>query len=254
MKNTLYAAVLALLPAAALAAESPDTHSLSGNLTLTSTYLYRGIDQTNGKPALQGGFDYAHASGFYAGAWGSTISWLADQGPGISAPLELDIYGGYRQNFADDDWYYDVGVLSYRYPGSYPAGFTKPDTTEIHAQIGWKSISFKYSSVVSSHIFGATTPTGGKTRGSGYADLALDHDLGSGWGINAHLGHQSVKDVGDASYTDYRLGVSKDLGFGSLGVYVSGSNAKGKAGQPYHNAYNRDLGADRVVVSFTKTL
>lgn len=246
------ACMLALaFPAAGFAA---DAHTFTGNVTLTSAYLYRGIAQTNGQAALQGGFDYAHASGVYAGAWGSTISWLADQGPGISAPLELDIYGGYRQSLGGGDWHYDVGVLNYIYPGSYPAGFTRPDTTEIHGLIGWKSISFKYSSVVSSHIFGFTTPTGGKTRGSGYADLALDHDLGNGWGINAHLGHQTIKDFSEASYTDYRIGLSKDLGFGSIGLSVSGSNAKGKAGQPYRNAFNRDLGKDQVVVSFTKTL
>ncbi|MEK7737008.1 MAG: TorF family putative porin [Pseudomonadota bacterium] len=76
-------------PAAAPAAPSP----FVGNFTLASEYLYRGIAQTRGKPAIQGGFDYAHPSGFYVGTWGSNISWLTDAGAS-GASLELDIYGG----------------------------------------------------------------------------------------------------------------------------------------------------------------
>lgn len=50
----------------------------SANVTLTSDYAYRGISQTDERPAIQGGFDFKHDSGFYAGTWaqvfhGSTI-------------------------------------------------------------------------------------------------------------------------------------------------------------------------------------
>ena len=241
--------------AADAAPVAPSTpNAFTGNVTLASEYLYRGIAQTNGKAALQGGFDYAHTSGAYVGVWGSSISWLGDIGPGISAPLELDVYGGYKSSFAGGDWSYDVGVLTYNYPGTYPSGFTKADTTEIYGAIGWKFVSIKYSSVVSNHIFGFATPTGGKTRGSAYTDLTLNHDFGNGWGVSAHAGHQTIKDFGDASYTDYRLGVTKDLGFGSVGLSLASTNAKGGAGQPYRNTFNRDLGDERIVVSFTKTL
>ena len=243
----------ALLTPLLAQAETPAPPPFTGNVTLASEYLYRGIAQTNGKAALQGGFDYAHPSGFYVGTWGSNISWLSDVGPGISAPLELDIYGGYKNSFGGD-WTYDVGVLRYNYPGSYPAGFTKPDTTEIYGAIGWKWITAKYSYVVSDHIFGFTTPSGGKTDGSGYFDLTATYDLGSGWGVTAHAGHQDIKGFGDASYTDWKLGVTKDVGVGTAALYVSGTDAKGDAGQPYRNAYNRDLGETRVVISFTKTL
>lgn len=228
-------------------------HTFTGNVMLASEYLYRGIAQTNGKAALQGGFDYAHASGFYLGAWGSNISWLSDAGPGISAPLELDLYGGYKNSFAGGDWNYDVGVLTYNYPGTYPTGFVKPDTTEIYGQLGYKWLSLKYSNVVSSHIFGFTTPTGGNTRGSGYLDLSATYELGNGWGVNAHAGHQSVKGFSAASYTDWKLGVTKDVGVGTVGLYYSSTDAKGNTGEPYRNAFNRDLGEGRAVISFSKT-
>jgi len=107
-------------PAPAAAAPSPFT----GNFTLASEYLYRGIAQTRGKPAVQGGFDYAHPSGFYVGTWGSNISWLTDAGAS-GASLELDVYGGYK-GAINDDLGYDVGVLTYNYPGTYPAGSPSP--------------------------------------------------------------------------------------------------------------------------------
>src|SRR4051812_31049308 len=104
-------------PAAPAAPASP--HTVTGNVAITSQYVFRGLTQTNGDPAIQGGFDYAHSSGFYAGTWLSNISWFTDQNantrsapvslasPGSvgapytpngsnSASLEWDFYGGYK--------------------------------------------------------------------------------------------------------------------------------------------------------------
>ncbi len=254
--KTLSLLILGLFPMLGFAADasvaSGSSHTFTGNVTLASEYLYRGISQTNGKPAVQGGFDYAHASGFYVGVWGSNISWLSDGNAGVSAPLELDVYGGYKGSFGGD-YSYDVGVLAYNYPGTYPAGFTDADTTEVYGAIGWKTLSLKYSHSVSSHLFGFTTASGGKTSGSGYLDLSVSHDLGNGWAVNAHVGHQKVKDRRDASYTDYKIGLTKDIGFGSLGLSYLTTNAQGDVGQPYRNAFGRDLGDARLVLSFGKT-
>jgi len=62
--------------AAAPATPATPEHTLTANVGLYSEYIFRGIAQTGGKPAVQGGFDYAHSSGFYAGTWASNISWL----------------------------------------------------------------------------------------------------------------------------------------------------------------------------------
>jgi uncharacterized protein (TIGR02001 family) len=271
MRKIIIASVVAgafALPAfSAFAADAAPAspHTFTGNVTLASEYIFRGIEQTNGKPAIQGGFDYSHASGLYAGIWGSNISWLSDQsvwnGGSISAPIEVDVYGGYKSSFGGD-WTYDVGVLQYVYPGTYTPGFVKPDTTEVYGAIGWKWLSLKYSHVVSSHIFGfVATPGGGDTRGSGYVDLTGTFDLGNGWGASAHVGHQTIKDYSDASYSDYKVGITKDVGFGTVGLAVTDTNAKGTgsggtfdATNPYYNALGRDQGKSRAVLSFTKTL
>lgn len=248
---TLAVAVALTSPMFAVAAEPTPEHSLSGNFTIASEYIYRGIGQTNRKPALQGGFDYAHSSGLYAGIWGSNISWLSDIG-GISSSVELDVYGGYKGNITDD-LSFDVGVLTYNYPGTYPAGFVDADTTEVYLGLGWQWLSAKYSHTTSSHIFGWTGTGGEKTRGSGYLELNASYDLGDGWGINGHIGHQRIKHNSDASYTDWKLGVTKELAVGTLGLAYVDTNAKGDVGEPYRNAFNKDLGKGRLLLTFGKT-
>ncbi|MCX8016886.1 MAG: TorF family putative porin, partial [Rhodocyclaceae bacterium] len=167
-------------PLASLAAEPTPEHSFTGNVTLASEYLYRGIAQTRGKPALQGGFDYAHKSGLYAGLWASNISWISDGVAGASASLEIDVYGGYKGSITDD-FGYDVGVLIYNYPGSgKPTGNAKPDTTELYGALSWKWLSLKYSHTTGS-LFGWTKPDGSKTKGSGYLELNANYDMGDGW-------------------------------------------------------------------------
>jgi uncharacterized protein (TIGR02001 family) len=239
------------------AAPAAPAYTFTGNVTLASEYIYRGIEQSAGKPAIQGGFDFVHSSGFYLGVWGSSISWISDAAPGTSAPIEIDVYGGYKNTFGGGDWNYDVGVLTYVYPVSnFPSGATKADTTEVYGALGWKWFTLKYSDVVSSHIFGFTSATGGDTRNSGYLDLTGAYDLGGGWGVNAHAGHQRIKDNGDASYTDYKVGGTKDVGFGTVGLYYSSTNAQscGDTVAVYCNPNGRDLGKDRVVLYFTKSL
>jgi uncharacterized protein (TIGR02001 family) len=254
-----FPAVNAFAADAAPAAAPAPTYTFTGNVMLASEYIFRGLTQTNGKPAIQGGFDYSHASGLYAGVWGSNISWLSDAANGgISAPIELDVYGGYKNTFGGGDWNYDVGVLQYVYPETHnTATWVSPDTTEVYAAIGWKWLSLKYSHVVSSHIFGiSANGNSGDTRGSGYVDLTGTYDLGNGWGVSAHAGHQTIKDYSDASYSDYKIGFTKDLGIGVVGVFYTDTNAKscGDTNPVQCNQFGRDMGQGRGVITFSKTL
>src|SRR3954469_18200259 len=68
--------------APATAAPEPD-FTFTGNVGIYSQYVFRGVSQTNEKPALQGGFDLGHKSGLYVGTWLSNISWLSDASPGV---------------------------------------------------------------------------------------------------------------------------------------------------------------------------
>jgi len=229
------------------AATSP--HAVTGNLSLVSQYRYRGIGQTNEKPAIQGGFDYAHASGLYLGTWATNVSWISDpQTPGVSSSLEWDLYGGYKGAISGDLGY-DVGGLYYYYPGRYPGGFVKPDTFEIYGAISWKALSLKYSH--------ATTDTFGffDSKGSNYLDLSYTHQLAAGLNLVAHVGRQNIKGPArDAcSYTDWKLGVTQDAAGFTWGASYLDTNAKGGAGQCYRNVYGKDLGKGTIVLSVTRT-
>ncbi len=113
-----------VLAQARTTAPEPD-YTYSFNVGAVTDYRYRGISQSRLKPALQGGADFSHKSGFYVGAWASTIRWISDAGG--DADVEVDIYGGYKTTFGA--FGFDVGVLRYLYPGSDVP--VNPDTTEI---------------------------------------------------------------------------------------------------------------------------
>ncbi|HEX5127831.1 MAG TPA: TorF family putative porin [Rhodocyclaceae bacterium] len=263
MRKSLVAASLmsVVVVAPAFADDAPPPPPVTGNLTLASEYIYRGIAQTNRKPAVQGGMDYAAPYGFYLGTWASNISWLSDacsagsscNGP-VSAPMEWDFYGGYK--FDAGPLSFDFGVLKYYYPGTFPAGFVNPDTLEVYGATSWKFMSFKYSRSVSD-LFGAesvqTDGTLKDSKGSQYFDLSANPDLGAGFTLNAHIGRQLVANFPGASYTDWKLGVTKDVKSWNVSLAYIGTNANGGTGEFYRSALNRDLGSDRIVASIGKT-
>jgi len=257
MKKSLIALALVGAFAAPVIAEeaAAPAPALTGNIGVVSDYIFRGISQTQGHPALQGGFDYNHASGLYVGVWGSNVSWVQVGGYKENSSLEADFYGGFKGGFAGD-FSYDLGVIKYYYPGTSKGGVT-PDTMEAYAAIGWKFITLKYSHTISQYMVGWSGPNGENTRGSNYIDLSANYDLGNGWGVQAHVGHQKIKNFSDASYTDWKLGVTKDVGFGVVGLAYTDTNANtcGDAVPAYCWNPNspKNVAKGTALVSFTKT-
>jgi uncharacterized protein (TIGR02001 family) len=202
-------------------AAEPD-YTLSYNVGVVSDYRYRGISQSRLKPALQGGVDFAHKSGLYLGAWASTIKWIKDAGA-AKGSVELDLYGGYKGEIAKGLGF-DVGYLRYQYVnnklGDVP-GFANADTDEIYGALTYGMFTAKYSRSLS-NLFGNPD-----SKGSGYLDLSANVDMGNGWSVVPHVGHQKVRHLGVASYTDYAVTLGKDLGSGfSLSAAVVGTDAE----------------------------
>ncbi|MBC7469177.1 MAG: hypothetical protein H7322_07610 [Ramlibacter sp.] len=203
-------------------------YTLSYNIGAVTDYRFRGISQTSKKPAIQGGIDFAHKSGFYLGTFVSNVKWVKDFNGATKGAYELDLYGGYKGEIMKD-LAYDVGLITYRYPGnnSGAAGtpgaglYTKADTNEIYGALTYTIYTAKYSRSLGNFLGNPGS------SGSDYIELAAGFDLGSGFTLTPHIGHQRVKNTANANYTDYSLTVAKDFGNGvSASAAAIGSDAK----------------------------
>ena len=254
------------------APEAPEASPLTANVTVTNDYRYRGITQSNYQPAVQGGFDYAHESGLYIGNWNSSINWVSNSTNNQTrAPIEMDFYGGFKKELIAEGFASDFGVLQYYYPqsgGNYNAAIVNPNTTELYVAqnftfgpvTGFVKVNYSVT-----NIFGIP-----QSSGSYYPDLTANYDTGI-WGItlNGHVGYQKVAGQpgtqngvstafagSNLSYTDWKLGATKDFGGGlSLSASYVSTNAN-----PYwwstwtgtNGAANGSAGRGGAVVSLTK--
>jgi len=298
-KTAISAAAVALISGLACtsafaeeaAADAPEVSPITANVTVASNYIYRGLTQTNNKPAIQGGFDYAHESGLYVGNWNSNISWISDgygnsgnSGAKVtSAPIEMDFYAGFKKELIAEGFASDFGVLQYYYPTTGLGGIqtqgavnsnptirqasgVNPSTTELYAAqnftAGPATGFFKVSYAVS-NLFGLAN-----SKGAFYPDLTANYDTGFyGITLNAHAGYQYVPNnivvtgnslyagTWNASYADWKLGLTKDFGGGLLGsAYYTGTSAQ-KVGSTYVYTMPNggNAGRGNAVVALTKT-
>ncbi len=271
LKKTIIAGLVAgaFAPVLASAADSP--HTLTGNVGVYSQYIFRGLTQTNGDPALQGGFDYSHSSGFYLGTWMSNISWLTDSPTATgysSSSLEMDFYGGYKGSFGGD-FGFDVGLLQYYYPGTkntsavaFPAGIDSADTLELYGALSWKWLSGKLSYSLNDETFGVKD-----SDGTYYFDLSANFPVTDKLTLIAHYGVQKFTGNGGltctggtgndacASYDDWKIGASYALPQGfTLGGYFTGTDMTSAQKSFYTNGSDSKwVGKDAVTLYLSKS-
>ncbi len=269
MLGWLVSAGLPVLGMADVAADAPQSpHTFTANAGVVSNYIFRGLTQTWDKPALQGGVDYAHADGWYAGLWGSSIS-SKQYADGWA---ELDGYGGFNGKF-NEDWTWTLGVVAAYYPRanydkSNPPGNPQSYTNvEVNAGLGYKWVSAKVS-VALTDYFGANAKTGfqGDSKGTSYWDLTAtvplpEDKFSAGVTLPVHVGrtHYTTRLAStlDPDYTDYKVGINKaiDGGWSVGAAYTYASN-----GSVYDNfpsardaTDTRNVGGSNVVFSLTKS-
>jgi uncharacterized protein (TIGR02001 family) len=292
-KSALALAASSLLATTAFAQtapapEAPEASPITANVTVVNDYRYRGMTQSNYKPAIQGGFDYAHESGFYVGNWNSSISWISDAngtgsttyGNSVSAPIEMDFYAGFKKELIGEGFASDIGMLQYYYPTSglktLPQNVTNcsgptrsgcgtvPNTTEayIAQNFTFGPVSgFAKVSYALSDLFGIYN-----SKGSYYPDLTANYDTGVfGLTINGHVGYQAVSNSQTVSgvkynfsYTDWKLGITKDFGGGLSGAVAYVGTSQPKANGSYlwyspNNATTQSQGKGGGLISLTKT-
>ena len=255
MKKSLLAlaalSAISLLPSLAQAADAPKSDwTITGNAGLFTDYRFRGFTQTAYKPAYQGGFDVGHSSGFYFGNWNSNVEQALYRG----ASLEMDFYGGYKTEIAGIGL--DAGLYYYYYPTKADtAGLGTVHQDEVYVAASYSIVTAKLSYGLS-NFFGLGDGTSTDTKGNYYLDISANYDLGGGWGVNGHYGHQYIKhgtDLGLPKNTvdDYRLGVTKDLS-----GWVVGATAVGTSKKDYFTtgvSAPEGAGKTSVVLSLSKT-
>lgn len=238
-KSKLLVAVLGALCAmpvfAADAPAAPAAPAVTANVGFTTDYVFNGISQNYRTPALQGGFDYTHASGLYLGTWASNIS----GNQYTNASMEWDMYGGYNGK-VNDDLGYQIGLMEVAYPGgkaynTTPDTSKRWDTSEVILGATWKSLNVKLTYTltdwygINNSGFApgmwaagdtfASGPTGGTTadstaadlnsKGSTYVEANYSFDLGNDLGLALHAGHQKIVNFSKLDYTDYKVAISK---------------------------------------------
>jgi uncharacterized protein (TIGR02001 family) len=244
MKKMVAAAALALAawggPAQLASAQQQEPeHQLSYNAALVSDYRYRGISQTRLDPALQGGADYTHTpTGLYAGTWLSTIKWTRDLGG--SGDVEWDLYGGKRGDLGAGISY-DVGGLYYYYPDNQLG--PNANTFELYGQLGVGPAYVKYSHSLT-NAFGTAD-----SKHSGYLDVGATVE--TGWNtvmLVLHAGRQDVKHSDALSYTDYKVGLTRDFGVATVGLAWVKTNT-----DAYRAPDGRNLGRSAALLTLSKT-
>ena len=284
-KSLITTAVLGALaaPSFVFAADAAPDLTVAYNIGLYSQYIFRGLTQTDRGPALQGGVDLTHSSGFYLGAWASNISWLRDSNQFNAdrsayregGHLELDLYGGYRYSFANGVGI-DVGALQYIYPGSKTPGsqdgWASPYTTELYGALSYGWVQAKISSVVSKSAWTIGKYQGYEdvsknAQGTYYAELnatipvsdliGAKDGIASGISGIAHIARQEFNagSLNDQySYTDYKLGLQKSFSEGALnGVNVGGYWTYANSKDAVWTLNNRNIGDSTGTVFVQKT-
>ena len=201
------------------AAPAPD-FTLAYNIGGTTDYRFRGISQSSFKPAVQGGIDFSHKSGAYAGVWASNVNWIKDYIGATDGSLEVDFFGGYKGELAKDLGF-DLGVIAYVYPSNNTP--TNANTNEIYAALTYGPVTAKYSRSLGNFVANPNSAA------SQYLEVAASFDVGNGFSITPHLGRQTIPNqtASAGDYTDYALTVNKDLGNGlSASLTLLGTDAK----------------------------
>jgi len=207
-------ALSAVLLAPTVAAE------ITGNVSITSDYRFRAISQSAGNAALQGGIDYSHDNGFFAGAWASTIDF--DKGYGVDdhtgADLELDVYLGYAGAISDTVEY-DVTFYRYNYPGDD----VSQDYNEISfgIYVGDLHVAYWYA-----NDYG--------NGGNNYSYLEGNYSitLNDDWSLDFHAGYNfgeafeysDGSEKYDDAYVDYSIGISTSVADFDLSLAWLASN------------------------------
>ena len=268
------AAAVAAAPAAESAKEPTPDWTYTFNLGLYSEYMFRGVSLSDG-PAIQGGFDIGHSSGFYAGTWWSNLDPYfngqvdrVDADPTAIPPvdyaparkgnhLETDWYVGYAHTFESGLGLNFLGNY-YVYPEGHNIGTGKTkdteNTFEASVAISYKFLTYTYYRALTDY-YGADNRNGkdGDTKGADYHELKVNYTLPIGdLNFMTKVAYQNTRHiVGDQG--DFAIGLNRNFSLPSAGKPIEGFNAGGYythtfdvQDENYYTSNGRDVNEDKL--------
>jgi len=191
-------------------ASSVSAADLTGNITLTSNYIFRGLDRSNRSPAVQGGYDWSHGSGLYTGVWASSVA------TGPEGSIEVDGYLGYVTEWQEFGVGIDVGFIHYRFP------HISGESNEVYGVVSFKGFSgsvwYELNDKTEELMVDGEleeVPSESNANTFIYGKLAYEVTLGPEIGISVALGQQALDTNFDRAgdelddIVDWSLGIGK---------------------------------------------
>jgi uncharacterized protein (TIGR02001 family) len=251
--------------------KSTPVHTFTANISFVSDYRFRGISQTFFNPAVQGGFDYSHQSGFYLGTWGSNVDGTTHLYNNTS--LEWDFYTGFKGKVFPcmlKDLNYNVGIIYYWYPGGQADNRSQNryNTSEYYLEFVYNVLSIKLYQTITNFFGvdqqnppfndkkGKTDHPNGSSRGSIYIEGNLNFSFWEKWSLLIHGAHQYVHHYNQLSFTDWRVTLTYSFTWFNVFVTGVGTDAKRAYYRIPNNAYHPKkyyLGAPGVVGGIART-
>ncbi|MEM5516620.1 TorF family putative porin [Henriciella sp. AS95] len=212
-KSFTRAAVLAVA-ASVIATPALAEGEWSGNVTLTSDYVFRGFTQTDGAPMIQGGFDFA-SDEFYIGTWASGV----DFNDGTST--EIDVYAGWTPTVGVFDL--DLGAIYYWYPDAPD----DPSQNFVEVYAGASTTLGEFVDVGASVAYSPDFYL--EVGDAFYWSASAGIPLGESFGLDATIGYSDFSDLSGSDYTDWSVGLTTalegfDFDFRYIGTDVDGND------------------------------
>jgi uncharacterized protein (TIGR02001 family) len=234
-------AAVTLLGGPAFAEDAPTGPSVAFNAAVTNDYLFRGLSQTSGDAAAQGGVDVTSGM-LYAGAWLSSVDFGPTAGdPTDKTSLEYDLYGGFRPTVGPLSL--DIGVIRYGYADSPKAAH----------------YAYWEGKILASHTEGPLTIGGafyyspefyGKTGDAEYYELNAAYMMASKASISGAVGYQDLDErkVGLDGYATWNIGLGYPLtDHAAIDLRYWGTDSKAT------RFYTRTFAGDRLAATLKVT-
>ncbi len=207
------------------AAPTPE-FAITGSAAIVSQYRFRGLSQSDNKPAVQASFTVTDKSGFYLSTWGSSAS--ANNSPINIGGTEIDVYGGYSHTFATSGVTADGGVYGYIYPGAVAGNYYEiyGDLSKSYGPITGKvGVNF----APAQNVFNFNFTSSARSNTYVYGELSFVPTSLPAFTVHSHLGHTGGGFDYGKQYLDYVVGASYKwksltLDLSGVGTNISSAN------------------------------